>query len=71
MSSPHVHLLVLIHGMWGSPNHCAELSRIVRETHSKPSADGVMLEVLIPKANKSRLTDDGIDWCAERVAMEV
>jgi len=71
MSSTAVHLLVLIHGMWGNPNHCAELDRIVRETHSTPSQEGVELEVLVAETNRAESTHDGIDWGGERVAKEV
>lgn len=71
MSSTPVHLLVIIHGMWGNPNHCAELARIVRERYSEPSTEGVELDVLIAKTNRAESTHDGIDWGGERVAMEV
>jgi Putative serine esterase (DUF676) len=71
MTSTAVHLLVLIHGMWGNPNHCAELNRIARETHSTPSPEGVELEVLVAETNRAESTHDGIDWGGERVAKEV
>ena len=71
MSSTTVHLLVLIHGMWGNPNHCAELNRIVRETHSTPSQEGAELKVLVAETNRAESTHDGIDWGGERVAKEV
>ncbi|KAG2011830.1 lipid particle protein [Coprinopsis cinerea AmutBmut pab1-1] len=69
-SSP-VHLLVLIHGMWGYPGHLAELSRVAQETHSLPAADGTRLEVLLAETNREDSTYDGIDWGGERVAKEI
>ena len=71
MPSETVHLLVLIHGMWGNPNHLAELSRIIRETYPNPSPEGVELQVLIAETNKAESTHDGVDWGGERVAKEV
>lgn len=65
-----IHLLVLIHGMWGNPGHLAELARIARETHSTAS-DGTKLHVLLAEANREDSTYDGIDWGGERVADEV
>lgn len=66
-----IHLLVLIHGMWGNPGHLAELARIIRETHTTPSSDGVELELLLAETNREESTYDGIDWGGERVAQEV
>ena len=42
----NIHLLVLIHGMWGNPAHISELERIARETHSGAGSDGTVLHVL-------------------------
>ena len=30
-----VHLLVLIHGMWGNPNHLSEVNRIIKEVKGR------------------------------------
>ncbi|KAF8892305.1 putative serine esterase-domain-containing protein [Infundibulicybe gibba] len=65
-----VHLLVLIHGMWGNPGHLSELARIVRETHGT-TTDGTQLRVLLAEANSEDSTYDGIDWGGERVAKEI
>ena len=65
-----VHLLVLIHGMWGNPNHVGELARIARETHNRV-VDDVELKVLQAETNRGDSTFDGIDWGGERVAQEV
>lgn len=70
-----VHLLVLIHGMWGNPVHLAEMSRIIRETkgsaEASAAANGIELNVLLAQKNRDQSTYDGIDWCAERAADEV
>ncbi|KAG6861328.1 hypothetical protein C0995_001307 [Termitomyces sp. Mi166 len=66
-----VHLLVLIHGMWGNPGHLSELKRIVTETYTSSSDDDTQLEVLVAETNSENSTYDGIDWGGERVAQEV
>jgi len=66
-----VHLLVLVHGMWGNPMHLAELVRVARETNANPSADGTTLHVLVAETVRGDSTFDGIDWGGERVAAEV
>jgi dienelactone hydrolase len=65
-----VHLLVLIHGMWGNPNHLSELARIIRKERGGSSAT-TELKVLVAEANRDDSTYDGIDWGGERVAKEV
>ncbi|KAG6868194.1 hypothetical protein C0993_006407 [Termitomyces sp. T159_Od127] len=65
-----VHLLVLIHGMWGNPGHLSELKRIITETYAS-SSDNTQIEVLVAETNSENSTYDGIDWCGERVAQEV
>lgn len=67
----NIHLLVLIHGMWGKPSHVAELARVVRETHEKKGADGTLLHVLQVETVREGSTYDGVDWGGERVAKEV
>ncbi|KAF5383782.1 hypothetical protein D9615_003712 [Tricholomella constricta] len=69
-SMASVHLLVLIHGMWGHPGHLSELKRIISEAYSS-SSDGPQLEVLMAETNRENSTYDGIDWGGERVAQEV
>ncbi|KAI0676040.1 DUF676-domain-containing protein [Trametes maxima] len=70
-----VHLLVLIHGMWGNPVHLAEMKRVVEERRGQPSSEkgpgGEQLRVLVAETNKEDGTYDGIDWGGERVAEEV
>lgn len=65
-----VHLLALVHGMWGNPAHLAEMRRIIMDTYSAP-VDGMELQVLVAETNRDDSTYDGIDWGAERVSQEV
>ena len=67
----NIHLLVIIHGMWGNPGHVAELARVARETHSAGSLDGTVLHVLMAESIRDNSTYDGVDWGGERVAKEV
>jgi len=68
---PDVHLLVLIHGMWGNPSHLAHVNKIIHEVKGGVEDSGVELEVLLAETNKDESTYDGIDWGGERVAEEV
>ncbi|TFK63409.1 DUF676-domain-containing protein [Pluteus cervinus] len=65
-----IHLLVLVHGMWGDPSNLAELARVVRETRGLDS-DDVELHVLLAETNRAESTYDGVDWGGERVAREI
>ena len=67
----NIHLLVVIHGMWGNPAHIAQLDRIARETYSGAGPDGTILHVLKAESIRDNSTYDGIDWGGERVATEV
>ena len=72
-STHNVHLLVLIHGMWGNPSHLASMHRIMKETRINEDSveqDGATLHVMLPETNKDESTYDGIDWGGERVAAE-
>ncbi len=72
-STRNVHLLVLIHGMWGNPSHLASMHRIVKETRihgDLVEQDGATLHVMMPETNKDESTYDGIDWGGERLAAE-
>lgn len=71
-STKPVHLLVLVHGMWGNPDHLAEMDRIIREQRgAEPGPNGERLHTLVAQSNKESGTYDGIDWGGERVADEV
>ncbi|KAH9932665.1 putative serine esterase-domain-containing protein [Amylocystis lapponica] len=69
-----VHLVVLVHGMWGNPSHLAEAAHVMREARCQTSSEtgpaGERLEVLIAQTNSDEHTYDGIDWGAERIADE-
>jgi hypothetical protein len=66
-----VHLLVLIHGMWGSPSNLASMHRIMEQTRDNQSPDGTELHVMLAETNQAESTYDGIDWGGERVASEI
>jgi len=68
---PDVHLLVIIHGMWGNPSHLAHTKKIIREVKGEVEENGIELEVLVAETNKDESTYDGIDWGGERVAEEI
>jgi hypothetical protein len=66
-----IHLLVLVHGMWGNPIQLSELARTARETYADPHPDGTTLHILVAETVRGDSTYDGIDWGGERVAAEV
>ncbi|TFY61831.1 hypothetical protein EVJ58_g4271 [Rhodofomes roseus] len=75
MSSETVHLLVLVHGMWGNPSHLNSLRKEIKERYSQPDCPrgpgGEQLEVLLAETNQDEHTYDGVDWGGERVAEEI
>lgn len=60
MNEMEIHLLVLVHGMWGNPGHLAEVKRIILETKgvggSGRKDTGMELEVLVAHSNKDEST---------------
>ncbi|KAF3009774.1 hypothetical protein E8E13_009765 [Curvularia kusanoi] len=58
------HLVVLVHGLWGNPDHLKFLTSSIRERYPD-------LDVLVPKSNSGSFTYDGIELGGERVANEV
>ncbi|KAF4596752.1 hypothetical protein EYR38_008143 [Pleurotus pulmonarius] len=66
-----VHLLVLIHGMWGHPSHLHQLVRRMEKKHPFSATTGTKLWVLNARTNSEELTYDGIDWGGERVVDEI
>ncbi|KAG6334672.1 hypothetical protein ID866_4421 [Astraeus odoratus] len=69
-----IHLLVLIHGMWGNPGHLARMHEIIEEVKGGTKGTGpeaTELAVLVAQTNRDEGTYDGIDWGGERVADEV
>ncbi|KAG9313033.1 heme peroxidase [Chiua virens] len=69
-----IHLLVLVHGMWGNPAHLAHMDKIIREVKGNTGSaisDCPELAVLVAETNRDESTYDGIDWGGERVAQEI
>jgi len=73
MSNQNVHLLVLIHGMWGTTQNLASMHRIMKETRIEAltEPDEPALHIMLPETNQAESTYDGIDWGGERVAAEI
>ncbi|KAF8845086.1 DUF676-domain-containing protein [Paxillus ammoniavirescens] len=67
----NIHLLVLIHGMWGNPSHLAYVDKVIRQVKGNAGPDEPELAVLVAQTNRDDSTYDGIDWGGERVAQEV
>lgn len=65
-----VHLLVLIHGMWGNPSNLRRVHEIIQEVKGNGS-EGIEFAVLLAQTNRDEGTYDGIDWGGERVAKEI
>lgn len=69
-----LHLLVLIHGMWGNPTHLSRMQEIIQQAKGTTVSAGsrpTELVVLAAQTNRDEWTYDGIDWGGERVAEEV
>ncbi|KAJ2904227.1 DUF676-domain-containing protein [Zalerion maritima] len=60
------HLCVLVHGLWGNPNHMASIAKHMREKYSEDK-----LHLLIAKRNAGSFTYDGIELGGERVVTEI
>ncbi|KAL6711451.1 hypothetical protein ACN47E_004385 [Coniothyrium glycines] len=60
------HLCVLVHGLWGNPDHLKSLSGSLRERYSEDK-----LHVLVTKRNAGSFTYDGADTGGERAALEI
>ncbi|KAI1389867.1 DUF676-domain-containing protein [Hypoxylon trugodes] len=60
------HLCVLVHGLWGNPNHMKNVAKQLRETHSEDK-----LYILVAKRNSGSFTYDGIERGGERVCLEI
>ena len=72
---PATHLCVLVHGLWGRPSDWNVVAERL-EQHKRRIEEGgeekkESLKVLKSRANARRLTLDGIDVCASRLAEEV
>ncbi|CCC12475.1 hypothetical protein SMACR_06554 [Sordaria macrospora] len=60
------HLCVLIHGLWGNPNHMASVARALRAQHPRDK-----LNILVAKRNAGSFTYDGIELGGERACNEI
>ncbi|KAJ9113624.1 hypothetical protein QFC22_005932, partial [Naganishia vaughanmartiniae] len=74
-----VHLVVLVHGLWGNPKHL-EVAREelelayqrAKEQETKDTGSGATeISILVVQGNEGTYTYDGIDVCAGRVAKEI
>ncbi|KAF2262839.1 lipase/serine esteras-like protein [Lojkania enalia] len=65
-SSKPNHLCVLVHGLWGTPDHLKFLATSLRDKYPEDK-----LHILVPKRNSGSFTYDGIELGGERVANEV
>jgi hypothetical protein len=48
----NVHFLVLVHGMWGNPEHLAECARIIKESKELVNDQARELEILVAETNR-------------------
>lgn len=71
MTPTKIHLVVLIHGMWGDPTNLSAMEATIKEKYVEPNNEGEELNVLLAETNKTSATYDGMDWGGERVADEV
>ncbi|KAK6064730.1 hypothetical protein SCUP515_11612 [Seiridium cupressi] len=60
------HLCVLVHGLWGNPNHMRSVAKALRNEHP---ADKLYL--LVAKRNTGSFTYDGVERGGERVCAEI
>ncbi|KAL8927206.1 MAG: hypothetical protein Q9172_001466 [Xanthocarpia lactea] len=60
------HLCVLVHGLWGNPNHLDYLANSLRQKHPEDK-----LNILVAKSNSGSYTYDGIETGGERVTQEI
>ncbi|RDW82198.1 hypothetical protein BP6252_03310 [Coleophoma cylindrospora] len=60
------HLCVLVHGLWGNPNHLAAMAKSLRAKHPEDN-----LHILVAKRNSGSFTYDGIELGGERVCQEI
>ncbi|KAK3946015.1 putative serine esterase-domain-containing protein [Diplogelasinospora grovesii] len=60
------HLCVLVHGLWGNPNHMANIAKALRAQYLPDK-----LYILVAKRNAGSFTYDGIELGGERVCVEI
>ncbi|KAI0102009.1 putative serine esterase-domain-containing protein [Nemania sp. FL0031] len=60
------HLCVLVHGLWGNPNHMKQVATAIRAAYPEDQ-----LHLLLAKRNSGNFTYDGIELGGERVCVEI
>ncbi|KAI0912073.1 putative serine esterase-domain-containing protein [Ustulina deusta] len=60
------HLCVLVHGLWGNPNHMNQVANALRAAYPEDQ-----LHLLLAKRNSGNFTYDGIELGGERVCLEI
>ncbi|KAK3308986.1 putative serine esterase-domain-containing protein [Chaetomium strumarium] len=60
------HLCVLVHGLWGNPNHMASVAKALRAQYPPEQ-----VYILVAKRNSGSFTYDGIELGGERVCLEI
>lgn len=60
------HLCVLVHGLWGNPNHLQVVAETLRAKYPEEN-----LHILVAKRNSGNFTYDGIELGGERVCQEI
>ncbi|CAK7205034.1 hypothetical protein SEUCBS139899_007798 [Sporothrix eucalyptigena] len=60
------HLCVLVHGLWGQPEHLASVAAALRDEYTEDQ-----LHILVAESNSGYYTYDGIDTGGERVCLEI
>ncbi|KAI1362655.1 putative serine esterase-domain-containing protein [Xylaria arbuscula] len=60
------HLCVLVHGLWGNPNHMNQVAKALRAAYTEDE-----LYLLLAKRNSGNFTYDGIELGGERVCAEI
>ncbi|KAJ6782793.1 hypothetical protein PWT90_04150 [Aphanocladium album] len=60
------HLCVLVHGLWGNPEHMRNIAKCLRDEYSRDE-----LYLLLAKRNTGSFTYDGIERGGERVCAEI
>ncbi|OAQ98621.1 hypothetical protein LLEC1_02094, partial [Akanthomyces lecanii] len=60
------HLCVLVHGLWGNPEHMRNIAKCLRDQYSRDE-----LYLLLAKRNTGSFTYDGVERGGERVCAEI
>lgn len=63
------HLFVLVHGLWGSPNHMLTIEKSIKNSLAEISKERIV--TLKPSSFRFWKTYDGIPKCAERVIADL